>query len=93
MAVDSTVLGTAGLAADVFGAGSRGFFAALPVLRLAPAVLVTFFQATFFAPLPFVLCLAINVPSSRAVFWDHIAHRSLVDPEGRASPPYAGRLA
>ena len=67
MAVDSTVLGTAGLSADVFGAGSRGFFAALPVLRLAPAVLVTFFQATFFAPLPFVLCLAINVPSSRAV--------------------------
>src|SRR5439155_1507073 len=92
MAVDSTVLGTAGLAADVSGAGLRGFFAALPVLRLAPAVLATFFRATFFAPLPFVLCLAINVPSSRAVFWDHIAHRSLVDPEGRASPPYAGRL-
>src|SRR5438552_8150643 len=83
MAVDSTVLGTAGLAADVSGAGLRGFFAALPVLRLAPAVLATFFRATFFAPLPFVLCLAIDVPSSRAVFWDHIAHRSLVDPEGR----------
>ena len=53
MAVDSTVLGSAGLAADVFGIGLRGFFAALPVLRLAPAVLVTFFQATFFGPLAF----------------------------------------
>ena len=61
---DSTVLGTAGFGGDVFEAGLRGFFAAFPLLRLALAVLVTFFRATFFVTLPFVLFLAINASSS-----------------------------
>ena len=75
-----------------FEAGLRGFFAAFPLLRFALAVLVTFFRATFFVALPFVLLLAIDAPSPSRGVLDHIAHRSLVDPEGRTSPPYAGRL-
>ncbi len=62
---DSTVLGTAGFGGDVFEAGGRGFFAAFPVLRLALAVWVAFFRATFFVVLPFVLFLAINASSFR----------------------------
>jgi len=42
--------------------------------------LATFFRATFFVALPFVLFLAINAPSSSRGVLDHIAHRSLVDP-------------
>ena len=74
--VDSTVLATAGFGGDVFRAGLRGFFAALPVLRLALAVLVTFFRARFFVALLFVLLfLAINASSSWCGLLDHIAHR------------------
>ena len=72
---DSTVLGTAGSGGDVFAAGLRGFFAAFPVLRLALAVLVTFFRATFFVALRFVFFLAINASSSWCGLLDHIAHR------------------
>ena len=61
---DSTVLGTAGSGGDVFDAGLRGFFAVFPVLRLALAVLATFFRATFFVALPFVFFLAIDVSFS-----------------------------
>jgi hypothetical protein len=52
---DSVVAGTAGFGADVFDTALRGFFATLPVLRLALAVRVTFF--------PLVLFLAIDVSS------------------------------
>ena len=78
--VESTVLETAGFGADALGADVRGFFAAFAVLRLALAVLATFFRATFFVALPFVLFLAIDAPSSSRGVLDHIAHRSLVDP-------------
>lgn len=71
----STVLGTAGSGGDVFAAGWRGFFAAFTVRRLALAVLVTFFRATFFVALPFVLFLAINASCSWCGLLDHIAHR------------------
>ena len=52
---DSVVAGTAGFGADVFDTALRGFFATLPVLRLALAVRVTFF--------PFVFFLAIDASS------------------------------
>jgi len=43
--------------------------------------LVIFFRAALFVALPFVLFLAIDAPSSSRGVLDHIAHRSLVDPE------------
>jgi len=48
----------------------RGFVAAFPVLRLALAVLVSFFRATFFVALPFVLFTAIDASSSRCGLLD-----------------------
>jgi len=51
---DSVIVGTAGLGGDVADAGSRGFFAAFPVLRLALAVCGIF--------LAFALFLAIRPP-------------------------------
>ena len=65
----STVLGTAGSGGVVFAGGWRGFFAAFTVLRLALAVLVTFFRATFFVALRFVFFLANNASSSWCAFW------------------------
>jgi len=54
---DSLVVGTAGFGWDVVDAGLRGFFAAFPVLRLAPVVWVTFLRFVLFplimAPLGF----------------------------------------
>lgn len=55
---DSFVVGAAGLGWDVVDAGLRGFFAAFPVLRLAPVVCVTF--------LPFVLFPLIMPPLGSA---------------------------
>ena len=72
---DSAGPGTAGFGGEVSEAGWRGIFAAFPVLRLALTVLVTFFRATFFVALPFVLFLAINASCSWCGRLDHIAHR------------------
>ena len=60
---DSAGPGTAGFGGEVSEAGRPGI-AAFPVLRLALTVLVTFFRATFFVALPFVLFLAIDAPCS-----------------------------
>src|SRR5437667_4726621 len=89
---NSFVVGTAGFGGDVFEAGLRGFFAAFPLLRLALAVLVTFFRATFFVTLPFVLFLAINASSSSwCGLLDHVAHRrplsAIVPRQNRSVPP------
>ena len=59
--LESIVLETAGFGAGAFGADWRGFFAALAVLCLALAVLVTVLRATFFVALPFVFFRAITV--------------------------------
>jgi len=56
----------------------RGFFAAFPLLRFALAVLVTFFRATFFVALPFVLFLAINASSS--LVWSSRCFRATSSP-------------
>jgi len=71
----STVLGSAGFVGDDFGAGFRGFFAAVPALRLAPAPFAPVFRPTFLVALPFVFFLAINSSPSWRGLLDHIAHR------------------
>ncbi len=71
---DSAGPGTAGFGGEVSEAGRPGI-SAFPVLRLALTVLVTFFRATFFVALPFVLYLAINASCSWCGRLDHIAHR------------------
>src|SRR5437867_3516876 len=71
----STVLGSAGFVGDDFGAGFRGFFAAVPALRLAPAPFAPVFRPTFLVALLLVLFLAINASSFRGGRRRHIAHR------------------
>ena len=58
---DSVVARTAGFGADVFDTALRGFFATLPVLRLALAVRVTFFPVALFLAIgvsSWLLCIA-----------------------------------